>query len=146
MQPEHIQHQKHILSWSNLLLFNALLKSKFSKTISIKSQHLAMSSCIIKEEDIMTACPTHISCPLRNVTIKFPDNSCVDHKEIVQIICPSFNPIRCWNGNCRKSLSDCPSLVHCPDNSCRSSKVLCQKPSNKIIFFSFFSKNFSFKL
>ena len=97
MQPEHIQHQKHILSLSNLLLFNALLKSKFSKSIYIKSQHLSMSSCIIKEEDIMTTCPTHISCPLRNVTIKCPDNSCVDHKEIVQIIYPSFNPIRCGN-------------------------------------------------
>ena len=83
-----------------------------------------MSSCITKEDDIMTTRPTHISCPLRNVTIKCPDNSCVDHKEIVQIICPSFNPIRCGNGNCRKSLYDCPSLVYCPDNSCRSSKVL----------------------
>ena len=54
--------------------------------------------CVTKEEDIMATCPTHISCPLRNVTIKCPDNSFVDHKEIVQIICPSFNPIRCGNG------------------------------------------------
>ena len=35
---------------------------------------------------------SYISCPLRNVTIKCPDNSFVDHKR------------------------DCPSLAHCPDN------------------------------
>ena len=97
--------------------------------------------CVTKEEDIMTTCPTHISCPLKNVTIKCPDNSCVDHKRDCPnyVECPSFNPIRCGNGDCRKSLSDCPSLVHCPDKypvlcndgSCRSSKVLCQKPTDE---------------
>ena len=43
------------------------------------------------------------------------------------------------------------SLVHCTDKypvlfndgSCRSSKIICQKPSNKI---KFFSRNVSFKL
>ena len=128
---------------------NALLKSKFSKSISIKSQHLSMSSCITKEDDIMTTRPTHISCPLRNVTIKCLDNSFVDHKRDCPnyVECPSFNPIKCGNGEKFIWLS----LVHCTDKypvlfndgSCRSSKIICQKPSNKI---KFFSRNVSFKL
>ena len=79
-----------------------------------------MSSCVNKEEDIMITCPTHISCLLRNVTIKCPDNPFVDHKR------------------------DCPSLAHCPDNLVQAKYYA----KNFLInyFFLFFYRNFSFKL
>ena len=96
--------------------------------------------CVTKEEEIMTSCPTHISCPSKTYTVKCPDNSCVEYKKDCPKYydCPTFNPIRCGNGDCRKSLSDCPSLVHCPDTfpvmcndgSCRSIKSQCAVPRN----------------
>ena len=97
--------------------------------------------CVNSKDEILTSCPTHISCPSKDTTVKCPDNTCVHSKDDCPkyVECPSFNPIRCGNGDCRKSLSDCPSLVHCPDNypilcndgSCRSSKTQCTLPTDE---------------
>ena len=97
--------------------------------------------CVNNEDEKITKCPSHISCPTKDNTIKCPDNTCVENiKDCPKYVeCPSFNPIRCGNGDCRKSLSDCPSLVHCPDNypvmcndgSCRSSKSQCVFPTDE---------------
>ena len=97
--------------------------------------------CVNSENDVFNLCPSHISCPKEETTVKCPDNTCVakveDCRDYVQ--CPSFNPIRCPNGDCRKSLEDCPSLIHCPDsnpilcndNSCRKTKAQCKLPTSE---------------
>jgi hypothetical protein len=97
--------------------------------------------CVGNEDEVFTLCPSHISCPKENITVKCPDNTCVknvdDCRDYVE--CPSFNPIRCPNGDCRKSLEDCPSLIHCPDSnpilcndgSCRKTKSQCKLPSEE---------------
>ena len=97
--------------------------------------------CVDSIDEIVTSCPTHISCPSTKNTVKCPDNTCVNKVEDCPnyVECPSSNPIRCGNGDCRKSSSDCPSLVHCPDNypilcndgSCRSFKKQCVLPTNE---------------
>ena len=97
--------------------------------------------CVDSEEEIMSLCPSYTSCPSKEISIKCPDNTCVEKKADCPdyIECPSFNPIRCGNGDCRKNLEDCPSFVHCPetrpilcnDGSCRSQKSDCKVPSEE---------------
>ena len=91
--------------------------------------------CVSKKNELLSYCPSSISCPEVDYPIKCPDNSCVKKiEECPQYTdCPNFLPIRCGNGDCRKSLSDCPSLVRCPDEyrflcndgSCRGTKGQC---------------------
>ena len=63
------------------------------------------------EEEAFTLCPSHISCPFNKIKIKCFDNSCVDHREdfLHYLECPSFNPIRCPNGDYK----DCPIYQGC---------------------------------
>ena len=96
--------------------------------------------CVSNERDLLTLCPSQISCP-PNLPVKCPDNSCVKNKEECPQYqdCPKFLPIRCPNGDCRKSLDDCPSLIHCPDDykflcndgSCRAAKKQCTLPTDE---------------
>lgn len=59
------------------------------------------------------------------------DNSCVSNITDcpTAIICPISKPVKCWDGSCRESISNCvafsscpKNMIECPDGSCATNK------------------------
>lgn len=85
----------------------------------------------------LSQCPTNLTC--NENMIKCWNSSCafsIDKCPVPKYInCPNDFPIRCFDGSCRQTKEDCPSITLCPinkpikclDGSCRESLTLCPK-------------------